>query len=69
MGPVVGLEEERLTETRIISQISSGVDAEGGITVLALADDGTLWEGCRVRQANKYEFRWYQLPSLPPRED
>jgi len=44
----------------------SGTNEENGSTI-ALADDGTLWEGYPHFQGNgkPYEWRWECLPGLP----
>lgn len=44
---------------------SGRTDQEGSI--IALANDGTLWEGYPhwVANGKPYEFKWTELPSLP----
>lgn len=52
---------------RKVVQITSHVVEECGITI-ALADDGTVWEGYLRYHPNeepKYKFKWEQLPDLP----
>lgn len=57
---------------RRIIQIGIAVDSEGSSTVLALAEDGTLWEGWRMDEGKRgahgrvvWVFKWTQLPMLP----
>jgi hypothetical protein len=58
---------------RKIVQISCGAGREEAVCTFALADDGTLWEGCHAYQGRdaylKYKFEWKQLPELPGTEE
>ena len=54
---------------RKIVQIATSSDAENGQITLALANDGTLWEGYPRHQgpnANpRYIWEWSQIQQLP----
>lgn len=54
---------------RKIIQIAIGAGHEEAASIIALADDGSLWEGCRRFQGKdatpRYAFKWEELPALP----
>lgn len=62
---------------RTIVQITNRyIDAESNATLIALADDGTLWEGIETRvidqaagngkpMTHHWEWRWESINGLP----
>ncbi len=56
-----------MSERRIV-QISAHADGHGSRDrIVALADDGTLWEG--YWESSTARLVWHRLPSLPPIDD
>jgi len=55
---------------RTVTQVTTGVDLDGAIMLIAVCSDGTLWQKKQLgktvlHQPNQSEQNWVQISNVP----